>query len=81
MMDEMGRMMSGSGMAAVWILWVLGIALLAHLASMLTGMSRRAEQPVLARVSTVEDVLRGQLERGEISVREFECMMRQLRDS
>lgn len=56
MMGEMGSIMSGSGMAGMWILWFLGIALLAWI---LTGMSRREEQPVLARVSTVEDVLHG----------------------
>ncbi len=62
-------------------LWFLGIALLALLAWVLTGMSRREEQPVLARVSTVEDVLRGRLAHGEISAREFEYVLQQLRDS
>ncbi len=81
MMGGIDSMMSGSGMAGMWILWFLGIALLALLAWMLTGMSRREEQPVLARVSTVEDVLRGRLARGEISAREFEYALQQLRDS
>lgn len=78
MVGGLGTMMSGFGVAGIWILWFLGIVLLAW---MIAGMSRREEQPVLSRISTVEDVLHERLARGEISTREFEEALQQLRDS
>ena len=82
MMDGIGNMMSGPGMAGMWsplFLWVVSLALVAWVVAKKT--SRREEQPVVARVSSIEGVLRERLARGDISVREFEDALRQLRDS
>ncbi|MGB3681315.1 MAG: hypothetical protein WA990_02395 [Rubrobacteraceae bacterium] len=45
------------------------------------GATRREERPVAVVVSVFEDLLRERLARGEISGREFEYALRQLRDS
>ncbi len=67
-------------MAGMWLALLLGVVLLALMAWTTVGASSRS-QPVTAKVRTAEEVLRGRLERGEISTREFEHAMRQLRDS
>ena len=81
MMGGMGSIMSGFGMAGIWILLLLGTVLLALLLWTMAGAFRREERPVAVVGATFEDVLRGRLERGEISAREFEDALRQLRDS
>lgn len=69
------------GMAGVWVPLLLLAGLLLLLARTPVGESRREERPVAVRTTTIEDVLRGRLARGEISPREFEDALRVLRDS
>ncbi len=81
MTGGMGSAMSGFGMVNMWTPLLLGIAFLALLVWAFAEALRREERPVIVRNTTFEDVLRGRLDRGEISAREFEEALRQLRDS
>ena len=81
MMGGIGSMMGGFGMAGIWVPLLLATVLLVLLVWTTSGEFRREERPAVVVSATFEDVLRGRLERGEVSAHEFEHALRQLRDS
>ena len=82
MMDGMGSIVIGFGKVEMWIFLVSGAVLLAFLVWALAGtLGRPRQQPAIVPGTTFEEELHGRLERGEISARDFEDALRQLRDS
>lgn len=75
MLGEVGSTVRLFGLESVWAVW------LALQAWKLDSTARAERVPVVVRVATVEDVLRGRLARGEISERELEDELYALRDS
>jgi len=81
MMGGIESIMGGFGTVGMWMFLLLGTTLLALLVWALVAALQFGGRPVVVTSATFEDVLRERLERGEISAREFEDALQQLKDS